>query len=199
MKVESEKGEVRTYTLNINRDDGRDSDATLKEITLSEGNLDFESDKYKYKVNVEYKIDKIKIYAKANSEKSKVTIEGNESLKVGNNKFTITVEAENGAKTIYTITVNRKKSGYKLSSNNYIKSLKIKGYELSFNKKIYNYTLSVADDALDLNIKLDDKKLEVIKKNMIKITNIINKTNNYLLRRKTTKQMVKKLFAFSIK
>lgn len=157
LKVENERGDARTYTLNINRDDGRDSDSTLKEITLSEGNIDFEKDKYNYTVNVEYKIDKMKIYATANSDKAKVNIEGDEELKVGKNKFTITVEAENGAKTIYTITVNRKKSGYKLSSNNYIKSLKIKGYDLSFNKKTYNYTLTIKEDYLNFDIKLDNK------------------------------------------
>ena len=175
LKVESENGEIRTYTLNINRDDGRNNDSTLKEITLSEGNIDFEPDKYTYKVNVEYEIDKIKIYATATSDKSKVKIEGNENLKVGKNKFIITVEAENGAKTIYTITVNRKKNGYKLSSNNYIKSLKIKNYDLSFNKKIYNYTLTVNDDILNMDIILDNKtaSYEVIGNKNLKNGSII--------------------------
>ena len=158
LKIENEKGDVRTYTLNINRENGKDSDSSLKEITLSEGNIEFDKDKYEYNINVEYGISKIKIYATPTSAKSKVKVDGPEKLKVGKNKFTITVTAENEAKSEYIIIINRKKQGYVLSSNNYIKNITIKGYKLSFNKKKYDYTLTVKEDKLNIKVVLDDKK-----------------------------------------
>ena len=156
IKVQNEKGELRTYTLNINRDDGRNSDSTLKELKLSDAQVDFRSDKYDYTINVDYKVEKITITATPNSDKSKVTIDGDENLKVGTNIFKINVEAENGAKSTYTITINRKKDGYELSSNNYIKKLTITNYDLDFNKKKYNYTITTRDKSLKLDVILED-------------------------------------------
>ena len=45
-------------------------------------------------------------------------------------------------------------------------------------------------------IKLEDKKLNTLRKNLIIIDNIINKTNKYLLRRKPKKPMFKVLSIF---
>ncbi len=160
IKVQNERGELRTYTININRNDGRDTDSTLKEIKLSEGNIDFKSDTLEYKVNVKYEVETFEIKATATSEKSKVTIEGDKNLIVGENVFTITVEAENGKQTIYKITVVRKEDGYKLSSNNYIKSITIKNHGLDFSSNVYRYTIKTKEDKLDLSIVLEDKKSE---------------------------------------
>ena len=160
IKVQNERGELKTYTININRNDGRDTDSTLKEIKLSEGNIDFKSDTLEYKVNVKYEVEKFEIKATANSEKSKVTIEGDKNLVVGENVFTITVEAENGKQTVYKITVVRKENGYKLSSNNYIKSLTIENHGLDFLKDVYRYTIKTKEDKLDLSIVLEDEKSE---------------------------------------
>ena len=158
IKVQNEKGELRTYTLNINRDNGKDSDSSLKDITLSAGNIEFDKDKYEYNINVKYDVYKIKIYPTASSEKSKVKVDGDFNLKVGKNKFIITVEAENGAKSEYIIIINRKKDGYILSSNSYIRNIKIKNHKVSFNKYTYDYTLTTKEDSLDINVKLDDSK-----------------------------------------
>lgn len=156
-KIENEKSELRTYTLNINRDDGRSSDATLKELTLSTGEVDFKPDKYEYKISVEYNVETIKINAKANSDKSKVTIDEKETLEVGENTFNIVVEAENGAKNTYIVTVIRKKDGDELSSDNYIKYLVIKNYDFVFDKKTYKYKILTKEDILDITVILDDE------------------------------------------
>ena len=158
IKVKNEKGELRVYTLNINRDDGRDSDATLKSLKTNVGDLDFKPDVLDYKINVEYKVQRIKIDAISNKESSKVTIEGDTYLKVGKNVFKIIVEAQNTAKTTYTIVVNRKEEGYELSSDNYIKNLKIKGYNLNFNKNTTNYEIETRLKKLPLTIKLSSKE-----------------------------------------
>lgn len=157
IRVRSESGQVRTYTLNINRDDGRDSDSSLKNIKLSSGKLKFNKDTLEYKVTVEYNIDKMIIEATPNSEKAKVTINGNEELSVGDNIFKINVEAENGKITVYTITVIRKNQGEEISSNNNIKSITIKNNSIDFKSNVYRYTVKTNEKELDLNIVLEDK------------------------------------------
>ena len=157
IKVKSESGQVRTYTLYINRNDGRNSDSSLKNIKLSSGKLKFNKDTLEYKVTVEYNIDKMKIEATPNSEKSKVTINGNEDLSVGDNVFKINVEAENGKVTTYTITVIRKKQGEEISNNNNIKSITIKNHSIDFKSNVYKYTVKANEKELDLTITLDDE------------------------------------------
>ena len=157
IKVENEKNEQRTYTFNINRDDGRDSEAFLKSLEVNLGEINFKPDKLNYNLSVEYKKQKIKIDAKAKSDKAKVTIDGDTNLKVGKNVFKVNVLAENGAKVTYTITVTRKKEGETLSSNNYIKSLKVDGKNIDFKKTVSNYTIETTNDRLDISLKLEDK------------------------------------------
>lgn len=158
LKVRSETGNVRTYILNINRDDGRDNDSSLKNIKLSSGKINFESNTLEYKVNVEYKINKIKIEAITNSEKAKVQIVGDENLSVGDNVFKIIVEAENGKKTEYKLTVIRKENGYTLSSNNKIESLIIKNHSIDFKSNVYKYTLKTKENKLNIAVNLEDEK-----------------------------------------
>ena len=157
IKVRSESGQVRIYTLYINRNDGRDSDSSLKNIKLSSGKISFDKDTLEYKVTVEYNIDKMKIEATPNSAKSKVTISGNEDLSVGDNVFKINVEAENGKVTTYTITVIRKKQGEEISNNNNIKSITIKNHSIDFKSNVYKYTVKANEKELDLTITLDDE------------------------------------------
>lgn len=157
IKVKSESGQVRTYTLNINRDDGRNSDSSLKNIKLSSGKLKFNKDTLEYKVTVEYNIDKMIIEATPNSDKAKVTINGNDNLSVGDNVFKINVEAENGKVTIYTINIVRKEQGEKISNNNSIKSITIKNHSIDFKSNVYKYTVKANEKELDLTITLDDE------------------------------------------
>ncbi len=160
IKVRNEIGNVKTYTININREDGKSSDSTLKEIKLSEGKIDFKTDVLEYKINVEYDVNTFKIDALPTDVKSKVNITGDEKLKVGENTFTITVEAENGKITTYIVKVTRKEEGYKLSTNNYIKSLTIKNHSIDFDKKTYKYTIKTKEKKLDISVTLDDRKSE---------------------------------------
>ena len=99
----------------------------------------------------------MKIEATPNSEKSKVTINGNEDLSVGDNVFKINVEAENGKVTTYTITVIRKKQGEEISNNNNIKSITIKNHSIDFKSNVYKYTVKANEKELDLTITLDDE------------------------------------------
>ena len=79
-----------------------------------------------------------------------------EKIVVGENTVKINVTAEDGTVGTYVIVVNRKE---KLSSDNSIKSLVIKGYELDFKSDIYQYNLQIdGEEKLDINIELNDEK-----------------------------------------
>lgn len=156
IKIQSESGSVRTYTINVNRDDGRDSDSTLKSITISSGKIDFNKDTLDYKVSVNYNVTAFLVKAEATKETSKVNIEGNNELVVGDNIFKINVEAENGKITTYTITVKRKEEGKDVSTNNNIKLLTIKNHSIDFKKNVYKYTIKAKESKLDIGVTLED-------------------------------------------
>lgn len=162
IKVTSVRGNAREYKLYITRlldevkEIKKSSDISLKSLFLSQGKIDFQKDKFLYDISVNYDIQNIEIEAIPNSDKAKVEIEKPEQLVVGENTVKINVTAEDGTVGTYVIVVNRKE---KLSSDNSIKSLVIKGYELDFKSDIYQYNLQIdGEEKLDINIELNDEK-----------------------------------------
>ena len=86
------------------------ADATLSELTASEGNLypDFRPGAESYSISVPYNINSITITATPNNSSAFVVGAGTKNLVVGVNIFTITVTAQNGTTTkVHTITVDR--------------------------------------------------------------------------------------------
>lgn len=145
IKVKNEREEVKTYTINVNRDDGRDTNADLEYLKVEEGKVEFNKDITEYKITVENIVNKITINAKAVSSKAKVSIT-NPTLVVGENKVKVLVTAENGATKEYVITVIRNEENKTLSSDNYLNSIDIEGYTLDFNKETLIYNLSIKNE-----------------------------------------------------
>ena len=95
-------------TFTISASAGASADSTLKSLDLNEGKLDpeFNSAVNAYTIHVPFETTKLYIDAKATDEKNaKISIVGNEDLKVGANNLIITVTAEDGSTTDYTISV----------------------------------------------------------------------------------------------
>lgn len=90
-------------------EDEKSSNADLKSITLSNGNINFSKDILNYNVVVDNKTNSITITVKTDNEKAKVIGAGKHSLNVGDNKIEIIVTAEDGTKKTYTINVSRDK------------------------------------------------------------------------------------------
>ena len=145
IKVKNEREEVKTYTINVNRDDGRDTNADLEYLKVEEGKVEFNKDITEYKITVENTVNKITINAKTVSSKAKVSIT-NPTLVVGENKVKVLVTAENGATKEYVITVIRNEENQTLSSDNYLNSIDIEGYTLDFNKETLIYNLSIKNE-----------------------------------------------------
>lgn len=135
----------------------KSSDATLKGLSVNPGSINFNFDKYEYDVEVGNDVDKIEISAEGSSDKAKVTIPSDLSLKVGKNSFSIEVEAEDGTKKEYIINVNR--LDRKLSSNSNLSKLVINGYKIDFTKDKYIYNIGdIKDSSLDITFEVEDKK-----------------------------------------
>lgn len=187
INVVSESGSSKTYVININRlsNDNNNSSNTntntntndnkevnnnnvnynksnnsnLKNIILTNNNFNFIKDITEYDINVLYDIDNLDIEAIPEDDKAKVEITGNKNLKVGLNKISILVTAEDGTTKEYIINVTRKEDGYKLSNNNNIRNIVIDNYNIKFNKKITDYKLRIKNEKkLDIKVFLEDDK-----------------------------------------
>lgn len=160
INVTSVKGEVKTYYLYVTREIPKNSDITLKTLTISKGKLDFNKNKFLYFVDLENNIDDIEVTAIPTNNKTTVKIDKPKKLSVGKNCITITTTAEDKTTGKYTIIVNRKQ---KLSNDTTIKSFIIKNYELNFKNDIYEYELAIANEnKLDIEIILNNDKAKYI-------------------------------------
>lgn len=97
-------------TVSVIDKNAQSSDSTLKSITLSKGVLapGFSKNVKSYTSIVENEVKSIAVSAIPTDSKSKVQISGSDSLKVGKNVRVITVTAENGNVSKYTLTITRK-------------------------------------------------------------------------------------------
>ena len=105
--------EEKTYILNINRPDNRNTDYTLKSLSLSVGSIDFKPDVNTYDVYVDSSVDSVVIKSDLGNDKATyVDNYGNREVKLSNrvNPILIKVKAENETVNTYTINVIRNQS-----------------------------------------------------------------------------------------
>jgi len=131
------------YTVTVNRA-APNTDATLLNLAVSTGELtpEFSSMIYDYTVDVAYRISGTTITATANDSYANINGSGYKVLAVGENIYTITVTAEDGATTLeYTVTVNRAAPNTDATLSN----LSLLGGELTpeFSSTIYDYSMEV--------------------------------------------------------
>ncbi|MBP3921204.1 MAG: cadherin-like beta sandwich domain-containing protein [Bacilli bacterium] len=120
------------------KEEKKSNDATLKELSLSNGTIDFNPNTLSYNVEVSNDIEKIEINAKPDNENANVKIPSDLSLKDGENKFIIEVTAQDGTKKEYEIKVVRLDKV--LSNDSSLKSLDVAGYDIDFHteKTVYD-------------------------------------------------------------
>jgi VCBS repeat-containing protein len=123
---------TKTYTITVTRRAVDETDARLRSLVLSSGNLnpDFNPDHLTYAASVNNTVDSITATAQAAQEGATVdnsAAEG-QSLDVGDNTITITVTAADEATTTtYTITVTRQEANYQPSNDATLASLSLSG------------------------------------------------------------------------
>ncbi|MEG0283029.1 MAG: cadherin-like beta sandwich domain-containing protein, partial [Clostridia bacterium] len=116
LRVISQGGEKKEYILNVFRAEKTDvelpSENHIKDIQFPDGVFDekFDPNVTTYTVNVGKDVDKLDLKVFTKDPKAKVTIVGNDNLKEGANRITITVTAQNGQNKTYVITAIKGKT-----------------------------------------------------------------------------------------
>ena len=162
VKVKSETGKVRVYTIVVTKE-GSGSDTptpttdgtdTLKSLELSSGNIAFDSNTFDYNATVDYDVNNIVVTAVPTNDTDTVSVNGGDNLEVGSlNQITITVtNADKTASNIYTIYVNRKEENITISNNSLLQDLKIDGYKIKFDAKTTDYSITLKEGVSQLNI-----------------------------------------------
>ncbi|MDR0505746.1 MAG: cadherin-like beta sandwich domain-containing protein [Dysgonamonadaceae bacterium] len=144
----------KEYLITVNRKDAT-SDATLSELTVSQGELApaFNPLTFDYTVTLGNSITAIDITATANSSNATVSGDGQkDNLSIGNNEFVITVTAEDGS-TQETYTVNI----YRKSADATLKTLTVNRSELTpaFDPETTEYTVSVENSITNITISAE--------------------------------------------
>lgn len=91
-------------------EDPKSSDSSLASLSIKEGKLspEFKAGTTSYKVSLAEGTTSVNVSAKANDAKASVSGTGEVKVKAGSNKVSLTVTAEDGSTTVYTITADVK-------------------------------------------------------------------------------------------
>ncbi len=156
--VSNGSNQKRTYNVVVVREDNRDNNSNLSTLSINPGTIIFDSRLLEYHIKVLNNIDEITVLATPEKSTSKVSVEGNKNLKVGENTINIKVTSEKGTQTIYKIKVDRLAEGETLGDNAHIKDIKVKGYDLKFDYDKEKYQLVIGrEDKLDIKVTMEDK------------------------------------------
>lgn len=147
IKVVSERGEEKTYTLNINR--ALSSNNSLKSLMVNDEKIKLLENEFIYNITVENEVDEVIIKAVTNDNRATVKLDEKYLLEVGENEINIKVVAASGKEASYIINVTRKKI---LSKDSLLTSLKVKGYSLDFKQDVTTYDLKIKDNEEELEI-----------------------------------------------
>lgn len=186
--VTASNGTHSTYKLNIIREEAN-NDVTLKNLIISGYVLNpkFDSNIYKYNLDVAENVKEVTINAMANYDLAQIDGTGTFPLVSGKNIFIIMVTAEDGTTQDYTIEINKNKGSSKLNS------LVVEGYSFDtpFESDLYTYSITVGSDVTSLNITPktnENNKVEIIgNENLkdgdneifIRVTNEAKESNTY--------------------
>lgn len=148
------------------------TDAWLTNLTTSVGTLSpaFNKDTTAYTINVANTVSSLKLTATpvANATVTANGVINCTNLREGENKYTITVTAQNGTtKKNYVVTVIKEKAPAVASSDNNLKGLSVDGYTISpaFNANTTDYNLTIPFEATSVKVnatKNHDKASVVI-------------------------------------
>ena len=127
------------------------SDATLKNLGIKPNDFKgFNAKKENYNVTVPNDVEKINIYATKNQSGQTITGTGDKTLKVGDNKFEVTVTAEDKKTTkTYTLNITRES----ISKVATLKNLGIRPNDFkNFKSGTLSYTVDVPYDTEEIEI-----------------------------------------------
>ena len=151
IEVISESGDIRIYTLTIKKE--KKISSKIKSLEVKEGVIspEFNKEILEYNVRIPNEKEKITLEIELEDKEGTYKVIGNENLKVGENEIEIEVTSSDGKeKRVYKINVEREEL-----SNNYLKSLKVKGYEIEFNKEELNYEIEIEKEIEEIEVEAE--------------------------------------------
>lgn len=133
----------------------------LKNLSMSDADIDFDSDKTYYSVNVDDSVNEVKITAKPKSDDAEVQINGDVvdlsdkyrklvDLDDGENVIKIEVVNNEGKSKTYTLIVTRGNSN---SAEVYLSGIKLNNGIINFQKETKSYDINVKSNIDKINIK----------------------------------------------
>ena len=175
LSVTDDGASAKAYNIVVEKT-ASDKKILLSKLSLSSGTIEFDPNVFEYETKVLYDIEKINVLATPEDATSKVTVEGNENLKVGENVITITLKDDVNNEQVYKVKVNRLNEGETLGDNPNIQDISIKGYSLQFNYDKESYKLVIGKEkSLDISVVMDDENAtyEILGNNDLKDGSII--------------------------
>lgn len=163
IKVTSESGATKTYTIKITREDDRSSNNYLKSLNVSSGDFTFNKKTLNYSFSVQNDVTSLNVIATPEDSKSTVSGAKTYNLKEGLNKITIIVTAENKQTRTYTLQVTRIVKNISKEVNNKLESLEITNYQINFDPETTIYNLTIENEnSLDIVPKVQDSTSSVV-------------------------------------
>lgn len=163
IKVTSESGATKTYTIKITREDDRSSNNYLKSLNVSSGDFTFNKKTLNYSFSVQNDVTSLNVIATPEDSKSTISGAKTYNLKEGLNKITITVTAENKQTRTYTLQVTRIVKNISKEVNNKLESLEITNYQINFDPETTIYNLTIENEkSLDIVPKVQDSTSSVV-------------------------------------
>ncbi len=161
VKVKSESGSVRIYTIEVRK--GDTSINTENNVFLEDLKIDMDDDTivlkpefqkeiYQYNVTIPYDVTLLLIKPTPEDKDDEVIIEGNEDYQVGDNVVTITVTDDKGQEKVYTLHVNRMEKNLDIDTDSSLKELSIEGFDIRFKEDTTNYNIKIKEGQKELSI-----------------------------------------------
>ena len=171
IRVKAESGDIKTYTITINREDTRTANYYLKDIIINAGSVPIEFDKLVLDYTLKaYKLTTLEIEATPEDEKATVTIDKPKEVIIGDNVVKIKVKSENGKEQVYTLTINNSDK----EINTKLKNLSVKGQSFDFDPNKLDYSITF-DRSMKDGITIyattvsPDAKMEIIDDEDLKV------------------------------
>jgi len=105
IEVTAEDKTKKTYTLEIKR---KNNNAYLRNLVLSNGNINFNKEKFNYELELDDNIKSIKVDGTSESANANIEGLGEYNLFEDNTKINIKVVAEDKSENIYTLNIKKK-------------------------------------------------------------------------------------------
>lgn len=150
LKVNAENKTLRTYTLNISKEDNRSNDNSLFYLQVNGHEIILVENVFDYSISLSESDTKTDIRAVANNSLATVSFENIDLVEGVNAPIEIIVKAENGDTKTYTVRVTRLS---KEEENVELELISVVGYDLNFDINSYFY---------DINLKNNEDKLDIV-------------------------------------